>query len=168
MIPNKLNPGDEIRVVAPSKSLQRVQQKIFNNALKHLTNEGFKVTFSKNSGEIDFFNSSSIQSRIEDLHDAFSDNNVKAILTALGGFNANQLLEYIDYSLIKENPKILCGYSDITALLNAIYSQTGLVTYHGTHFSSFGFEEELDYTQMKEYSLSDSRDDANRTNLHYI
>lgn len=146
MIPHKLNPGAEIRVIAPSKSLQRVQQKIFDNALKNLTKEGFHVTFSKNSREIDFFNSSSIQSRIDDIHDAFSDNKVKAILTALGGFNVNQLLEYIDYSLIKENPKILCGYSDITALLNAVYSQTGLITYHGTHFSSFGFEEHLDYT----------------------
>ncbi|HIU76827.1 MAG TPA: LD-carboxypeptidase [Candidatus Pelethocola excrementipullorum] len=146
MIPNKLKPGDEIRVVAPSKSLQRVPQQIFDSALKNLTKEGFVITFSKNSREIDSFKSSSIHSRIEDLHDAFSDTNVKAILTALGGFNSNQLLEYIDYSLIKENPKILCGYSDITVLLNAIYTQTGLVTYHGTHFSSFGFEEHLSYT----------------------
>ena len=146
MIPDKLKQGDEIRVIAPSRSLQIIHQNIFDNALKNLTKAGFKVTFSRNSREIDAAKASSIQSRIRDLHDAFSDDNVKAVFTAIGGFNVNQILEHIDYPLIKENPKILCGYSDITALLNAIYSQTGLVTYHGTHFSSFGFEEHLDYT----------------------
>lgn len=146
MIPKKLVAGDEIRVIAPSRSLSMVQQIVWERALKNLTKKGFHVTFSKNSKELDSFHSSSIQSRVEDLHDAFADKKVKAILTALGGFNVNQLLEYIDYSVIEENPKILCGFSDITALLNAIYCQTGLVTYHGTHFSSFGLEEHLDYT----------------------
>ena len=56
-------------------------------------------------------------------------NNVKAILTAIGGFNVNQILEHIDYKIIRQHPKILCGYSDITALLNAIYAKTGLITY---------------------------------------
>ena len=91
----------------------------------------------------------------------FLDNNVKAILTAIGGFNVNQILEHIDYNIIRQHPKILCGYSDITALLNAIYAKTGLITYHGAHFSTFGFEIEPEYTQkaffdcvMKEGSLT--------------
>lgn len=98
-------------------------------------------------------NSSSIQSRVEDLHNAFLDKNVKAILTCIGGFNVNQILEYIDYSIIKNNPKIICGFSDITALINAIFAKTGLVTYHGTHFSSFGFEKDIEYTNQYFFAL---------------
>lgn len=147
MLAPKLNQADEIRVIAPSRSLAIVRDEIFNKALCFLKNQGFHVIFSKHSREIDDWNSSSIQSRIEDIHEAFFDNNVKAILTAIGGFNVNQILEHIDYDIIRQHPKILCGYSDITALLNAIYAKTGLITYHGAHFSTFGFEAEQEYTQ---------------------
>ena len=150
MIPAKLKIGDEIRVIAPSRSLSIVQKDVFDKALSYLTEKDFKVTFSKNAWELDSMHdicaSSSIESRISDLHEAFADNNVKAILTCIGGFNVNQILEYIDYSLIQKNPKILCGYSDITALSNAVYAQTGLVTYSGTHFSTFGWDKDIDYT----------------------
>lgn len=146
MIPNKLNYGDEIRVIAPSRSLSIVNSDVYKRALNFLTEKGFKITFSNNCRELDPFNSSTVQSRVDDIHDAFLDSNVKAILTAIGGFNVNQILESIDYNIIKQNPKIICGYSDITALINAIYAQTGLITYHGTHLSSFGFEENLEFT----------------------
>lgn len=146
MIPNKLNIGDEIRVITPSRSLSVVRDEVFDKALKFLSDKGFVISFSKNSREIDETNSSSIQSRVEDLHDAFLDKNVKAILTCIGGFNVNQILEYIDYTIIKNNPKIICGFSDITALLNAINAKTGLITYHGTHFSSFGYDNNISYT----------------------
>ena len=96
---------------------------------------------------MDEWNSSSIQSRVDDIHKAFLDDKVKAILTAIGGFNVNQILEHIDYDIIRQHPKILCGYSDITALLHAVYAKTGLVSYHGAHFSTFGFDLEAEYTQ---------------------
>jgi muramoyltetrapeptide carboxypeptidase len=146
MIPDKLNYGDEIRVIAPSRSLSIIYEDVYKNALDTLTEMGFKVSFSKNSRELDEANSSSIESRVSDLHEAFADKNVKAILTCIGGFNVNQILDYINYSLIQNNPKILCGYSDITALSNAIYAKTGLVTYNGTHFSTFGFDKDKEYT----------------------
>ena len=148
IIPAKLSVGDEIRVIAPSRSLSIVRKDVFDKALSYLTEKGFKVTFSKNSRELSEANSSTIESRISDLHEAFTDNTVKAILTCIGGFNVNQILEYIDYSLLQKNPKILCGYSDITALLNAIYTKTGLVTYNGAHFSTFGFEKDREYTNQ--------------------
>jgi len=107
---------------------------------------GFKLTFGKNVELCDSFTSSSIEARIEDLHEAFADKNVKAIFTVIGGFNSNQLLSHIDYDLIKNNPKIFCGFSDITALSNAIYAKTGLVTYSGPHYSSFGMKYGFDYT----------------------
>ena len=147
MFANKLKHGDEIRVIAPSRSLSIVKKDIYDKALAYLESQGFKITFSKNSREVNEFSSSDIKARVEDIHEAFSDKNVKMIITCIGGFNVNQILPYLDYDLIKENPKLLCGYSDITALLNAIYAKTGLVTYHGPHFSTFGFDMEAEYTQ---------------------
>ena len=147
MIPNKLKYGDEIRVIAPSGSLSRVRKDIYDHALSYLESQGFKITFSKNSREMNEFHSSSVSSRVEDIHDAFKDKNVRMIITCIGGFNVNQIFKYLDFDLIGANPKILCGYSDITALLHAVYARTGLVTYHGPHFSTFGFDKEAEFTQ---------------------
>ena len=147
MLAPKLKFGDEIRVIAPSRSLSYVWEEKAQKALRCLENQGFYVTFSQHSREIDDWNSSSIQSRVEDIHEAFLDDNVKAILTAIGGFNVNQILAHIDYEIIRQHPKIICGYSDITALLSAVYAKTGLITYHGAHFSTFGFDMEAEYTQ---------------------
>lgn len=142
----KLKAGDEVRVIAPSRSMAIVSRdcrKIANNRFADL---GLKLTFGKHIEESDDFFSSSIESRIEDLHEAFADKNVKAIITVIGGFNSNQLLRYIDWDLIKNNPKIFCGFSDITTLNNAIFTKTGLVSYSGPHYSTFGQELYFDYT----------------------
>lgn len=136
--PNKLQKGDQVRVIAPASSMAIINaetRKIANEYFKKL---GLELTFGKNIEECDKFNSSSIKSRIEDLHEAFADKKVKAVLPAIGGFNSNQLLKYIDWDLIKNNPRIFCGYSDITALNNAIFTKTGLVNYSGLTYSHFG------------------------------
>jgi muramoyltetrapeptide carboxypeptidase LdcA involved in peptidoglycan recycling len=146
MIPAKLKPGDEIRVVAPAHSLSSISSENREIAIRRLEEMGFRVTFSSHAQETDAFGSASVSARIADLHEAFADLNVKAVLTAIGGFNSNQLLRRLDYSLIRSNPKILCGYSDITALQNAILAKTGLVTYSGPHFSTFAMIHGLEYT----------------------
>lgn len=146
MFAPKLLPGDEIRVIAPSTSMVIIKEAQIDLAIKRLTNLGFKVTFGKNAHAHDEFFSSSISERIDDLHEAFADPEVKGILTVIGGYNSNQLLKYIDYSLISSHPKVFCGYSDITAMQLAIYKKTGLVTYSGPHFSSFGMKHGLEYT----------------------
>lgn len=145
IIPPKLKQGDEIRVIAPARSLSIISHDVLDIAIKRLEKEGFKITFSENCRETDMFASSSIKSRLDDLHKAFSDKKVKAIFAIIGGFNANQILSYIDYELIKKNPKIFCGYSDITVLANAITAKTDLVTYSGLNFSTFGMKKEFDY-----------------------
>lgn len=145
IIPPKLKQGDEIRIIAPARSLSLLSDDLIKLAKENFENQGFKITFSKNCKEKDIFISSSIKSRVEDIHEAFSDKNVKAIFTVIGGFNSIQILKYLDYNLIKNNPKILCGYSDITALANAITAKTGLVTYSGLHFSTFGMKKEFEY-----------------------
>ncbi|MDO8610442.1 MAG: LD-carboxypeptidase [bacterium] len=146
MIPAKLQKGDAVRIITPSRTLQLISEETKEIANKRFEDLGLHITFGKHVSEKDDFYSSSIESRIEDLHDAFSDTNVKAIITVIGGFNSNQLLRYIDWELIKKNPKIFCGYSDITALNNAIFAKTGLVTYSGPHYSSFGQKLYFEYT----------------------
>ncbi|TPR43648.1 LD-carboxypeptidase [Apilactobacillus micheneri] len=137
IFPNHLKEGDEIRIIAPSDSLKRVGGYKANLGSKHkLEKMGFKVTFGSHVNECDVANSSSIKSRVSDLHAAFKDKNVKAILTVIGGFTSNELLPYIDYALIKHNPKIICGFSDFTALANAITAKTGLITFYGPAYAS--------------------------------
>jgi len=144
--PEKLKAGDEVRIIAPSRSMAIVSKECREIAKKRFTDLGLKLSFGKHIEESDDFVSSSIESRIEDFHEAFTNKNVKAILTVIGGFNCNQLLRYLDWDLIKNNPKIFCGYSDITAFNNAIFAKTGLVSYSGPHYSTFGQELYFDYT----------------------
>ncbi|HRD69008.1 MAG TPA: LD-carboxypeptidase [Legionella sp.] len=146
IIPNKLKQGDEIRVIAPSRSLAIITEQTRKIANQRFEDLGLKLSFGQHVIESDVFYSSSIKSRLHDLHEAFHDKNIKAIFTVLGGYNVNQLLDGIDYQLIASNPKILCGYSDITALQNAIYAKTGLVTYSGPHYSSLGMEQGIDWS----------------------
>lgn len=146
MISASLKKGDEVRIIAPSTSHSILSKENIELSTQRLEALGLKVTFGNHINEKNSLFTSSIASRLEDLHDAFGDSNVKAILTTIGGFQANQLLSYIDYDLIKNNPKIFCGYSDITALSNAIYARTGLVTYSGPHFSTFGMLKGFEYT----------------------
>ncbi len=147
--PKKLKKGSHIRVIAPSRSMKIISSESQEYALKRLEEFGFKVSFAVNISETDEFNSSSVISRITDLHNAFSDPSVDAIFTVIGGYNSNQLLNHIDFDLIKKNPKIICGFSDITALNNAITAKTGMITYIGPHFSSWammkGFEYSIEY-----------------------
>ncbi len=143
----KKKPINEVRIIAPSKSMVILSEETINIATDRLIEMGLDVTFGDNVMKSDNdYVCASIDNRISDLHNAFKNPNVKYILTAIGGYNINQILPYIDYELIKKNPKQLCGYSDITALLNAIYAKTGLITYHGPHYSSFGMKKGCEYT----------------------
>ena len=148
IIPKKLNKGDEIRIIAPSRSMKILKEDVIKLAIQRLEEIGLKVTFGKNVMKYkdEDFKCATIEERIEDLHEAFKDNNVKAIITVIGGYNVNQILEYIDYKLIQENPKIICGFSDNTALVNAIHAKTNMVTYLGVQFFSFGMKYGFEYS----------------------
>ena len=150
IIPPKLKSGDTIRVIAPARSQAMPwlnKKEVVSLARQRFADLGLKVTFGKHIYEIDDFNSSSIESRIFDLHEAFADRSINMVISAIGGFNSNQLLKYVDYDLIKNNPKIFCGYSDITALANAIYAKTGLMTYYGPHHFTFSYQRGIEYIQ---------------------
>lgn len=142
----RLKKGDHIRVVSPSSSIERIGGFEANVAAKErLEALGFRLSFSEHYFENDIFDSAPIASRVADLEAAFADETVDAILTTIGGFNCNELLPYLDFDLIAQNPKIFCGYSDTTALLNAIYAKTGMQTYMGPAYSSFKMEQGQQY-----------------------
>ena len=155
----KLKKGDHIRVVSPSSSIQSIGGFDANVRAKEKLEElSFNVSFSSNYFEHDLFDSASIASRVEDLHEAFVDPSVDAILATMGGFNCNELLPYLNYDLIAQNPKIFCGYSDTTALLNAIYAKTGMQTYMGPSYSSFKMKEGQEY-QSQSWLKAVTQDD---------
>lgn len=142
IVPHKLQRGQTIRVIAPSSSaahmLDDPHRGIRDARFAEL---GLTLTYGAHLGESDDFGSTSIAARLADLHDAFADPDVAGIITAIGGYNANQLLPHIDWDLIRANPKVFCGYSDITALQNAMLAKAGLVTYSGPHWSAFGMRD---------------------------
>jgi muramoyltetrapeptide carboxypeptidase LdcA involved in peptidoglycan recycling len=116
---------------------------LINRRFKEL---GLALTFGGHVDERDDFMSSAISSRVDDLHAAFADPEVDGILTVIGGFNSNELLPNLDWDLIAANPKVFCGFSDITALQNAILARTGLVTFSGPHWSTFGMRDHFELT----------------------
>lgn len=146
-IPEKLQKGDIVRIVAPSWSLSTIDKNVKTLAEQTLEDMGLTVTYSDHVYECDSFGSSSIKSRTEDIHKAFLDPDVKAILTVIGGWNSNSLLQYLDWDLIKTHPKVFCGFSDVDALNNAMFAKTGLVTYSGPHFIFFGQKYHFEYTR---------------------
>lgn len=141
VFPPKLRAGSHLRVVAPARSRALITDDNARIAEKSLSALGLSVSYGEHVDERDRYDSSAIASRIADLHAAFADPQVDAILTVIGGANSNELLPHLDFDLIAANPKILCGYSDITALQNAITAMTGLVTYYGPHWSTFGMRD---------------------------
>lgn len=150
MIPPKIRRGHGVRIVAPSRSLglEWITDDIIARATDRLQSYGLEVSFGDHVRELNAFQSSAIAHRVADLHAAFQDDAVHMILTVTGGFNVNEILPYLDYDLIRAHPKVLCGYSDITALQHALYALTGLVTYAGPHFFDFGEKKHFEYTEQ--------------------
>ena len=99
--------------------------------MKFLESLGLKVKIGKNVFKRHYYSAGTVKERLNDIHEAFRNKKIKAVIMSIGGSSANQLLDRLDYDLIKKNPKIFCGISDGTTLLDPIFSKTGLVTYHG-------------------------------------
>jgi muramoyltetrapeptide carboxypeptidase len=130
VLPRKLRPGDQIRVIAPSWSRAFVKAHDHSALIgERFRALGLDVSFGEHVDEQDAFQSSSRESRIADLHAAFREPDVAGILTVIGGFSSNELLADVDWELVAANPKVFCGFSDITALQNAMLARGRLVTY---------------------------------------
>jgi muramoyltetrapeptide carboxypeptidase len=118
-----------------------VERSEIEPALSLLRSLGFGVRLGAHVYEKKEYLAGDDESRLADLHEMFRDEGVRAILCARGGYGIHRILERIDYALVRQNPKILSGYSDITALLVALYKKTGLVTFHGPMARNLGANE---------------------------
>lgn len=136
MIPTKLKKGDTIGVIAPSNYIEKDDLEYINASIALMEASGFKVKFGKYVFEDTLGYGTSPEKRATDINWAFKDDEVKTIMCVKGGEDSNTTLDYIDYEMIKKHPKIICGFSDNTSILNAIHEKTGLVTYHGPTFKS--------------------------------
>ena len=141
IIPNKLKIGDKIGVVAPSNPIVGDNIDEVIKAKEKIENLGFKVEFSKNLFSNTNVYSSSAKEKAEDINYMFSNKEIKMVWCAKGGENSNSIFEFLDYDIIRKNPKIICGYSDITSITNIINYKTGLVTFSGTNFKTIATDE---------------------------
>jgi len=129
----KLKTGATIGLVSPASSSS---DKKIQTAVTNLESLGFRLVFGKNAKAKKGYLAGEDQARISDLHQFFQDDKIDAIWCLRGGYGSARLLPNLDYKLIRKNPKILIGYSDITALLNGIYKKCGLLGFHGPVASS--------------------------------
>ena len=141
IIPNRLKIGDKIGVVAPSNPIVGDNIDEVIKAKEKIENLGFKVEFSKNLFSNTNVYSSSAKEKAEDINYMFSNKEIKMVWCAKGGENSNSIFEFLDYDIIRKNPKIICGYSDITSITNIINYKTGLVTFSGTNFKTIATDE---------------------------
>ncbi len=134
-----LKRGDTIAVFSPSSPATATASKRYQRGKQYLEAKGYRFVEGTLTGKQDGYRSGSIAQRAAELNALLRDPEIKCIISAIGGMNSNSLLPYIDYAALKEKPKIIVGYSDVTALLLGIYAQTGVTTFYGpTVVASFG------------------------------
>lgn len=127
----RLNVGDRIGIVSPSDPVREPLLDQYQRGIACLEQMGFRVVAGEHVRSITLGYAAAAQEKADDINRMFADPSIRAIICSQGGSTANACLEYLDWDLIRANPKIFIGISDITVLLNAIYHQTGLVTFHG-------------------------------------
>jgi muramoyltetrapeptide carboxypeptidase len=126
--PRVLQSGDTVGIIAPASNIKRESLEAGCEALRKL---GYKPFYLASILEKDLYFAGSAKRRAEELNEMFARDDIRAIICARGGYGANYLLETLNLEIIKANPKIFIGYSDITTLLTYILDSTGLVTFHG-------------------------------------
>lgn len=142
-----LEKGDEIRVIAPSRSWsEKKYRREYERAKERLESLGYEVTFGKSIKNILHYGTAAREDRAKDFNDAYRDKNVKLVMALSGGWSANEILPLINWQTVRENPKPLIGYSDITVLLHAIHAKTGVSGFLGPNFSTLGRMPEWQYT----------------------
>lgn len=135
----KLKNGDKIGYYSPSAPATFFAPKRYGRAKKFLEKKGFNLVTGELSGKSQGYRSGSILERAQELNILIRNKDIKCIMSTIGGNNSNSILPYLDFEEIKKNPKIFIGYSDVTAILLAIYAKTGVITFYGPALvASFG------------------------------
>ena len=165
MLPKAIKPGDTIGVIAPSNVILEKDEEYIKKSTKLFEDLGYKVKFGKHVRKNGLAYGATAKQKAEDINNMFGDKEVKAIICVKGGADSNSTFDYIDYELIKNNPKIICGFSDITSITNCIYSKTDLVTFNGPTFKSltswetdYAFKELIKRFQDKNLELGVEED----------
>lgn len=167
--PKLLVKGDTIGILATSGCLE--DETKLDRAVKFFESNGYKVRLSDNVYSKYRYMAGSDYERVNALHNMFADKEVNAIIALRGGYGALRIVNKIDYDLIRQNPKIFCGYSDITVLNAMFLKRAGLVTFSGPMaVSDFGEENLSDYTvesffnvlNVGEFSLKDIKTEGKR------
>lgn len=127
--PKRLNKKDVIGIISPASAPDEFSR--VERGAKYLESLGYRVKVGDNINKSHGYLAGNDQERLDDLHSMFKDKSVKAIFTLRGGYGAFRLLDNIDYRLIKNNPKIFVGYSEITALQMAFLEKAGLISFAG-------------------------------------
>ena len=144
--PPRINNGETIGVIALSIPITECKEEVIQKGYRILKNHGLKVVEHPQCRKIYGHSAGTIEDRVRAIHEFFENKEISCIMTFLGGYNSNQLLEYINYDLIKRNPKIFIGFSDTTSLLLGIYKKTGLITFMGPSVISFAKPDFFEYT----------------------
>jgi len=129
--PKKLQIGDTVGIVSPSAFIGQELIPQFNAGIKFLESLGLRVKIGKNVFKRHYYSAGTVGERVDDIHGMFADRQVKAIIQSQGGETANEILDHLDWDIIKRNPKIFGGMSDGTNLLLSIFAKTGIVALHG-------------------------------------
>jgi len=125
--PKKLNIGDTIGIIAPSGPVKKEK---LEQSIEYLKEFGYQIKLGNHLFDRYGYYAGTDHARVADLNTMFADPEIDAIFCARGGVGATRIIPDIDYKIIRKNPKIFLGYSDVTALINAIHQQTGLITFH--------------------------------------
>jgi muramoyltetrapeptide carboxypeptidase len=156
LLPARLNAGDTIAFTAPASPISKGS---ISNYINFFKQKNCKIlignTIAKQNNNNRYFSAPDIE-RANELNSMFADKNVKAIICGRGGYGVSRILPLLDYELIKKNPKILMGYSDITALHLALYRKCCLVSFHGPVASSKLTEEHARNINKLLFSSNDS------------
>lgn len=129
ILPAPLKKGDTIGVIAPAGPVRNEGD--FSAGLKMLSELGFKTKYQSDILRHNDFLAGTDQQRLAELHELWRDPEVQAVLAVRGGYGCLRLLPDIDFDLIRQQPKMLIGFSDLTVLLSTIQQKTGLITFHG-------------------------------------
>ncbi len=145
IFPKPLKKGDTVGIIAPCGCLREPER--IELGVNRLQESGFKVKLSKHLFDTKRYMAGDDNIRAQEVHSFFADNEVDCILCARGGFGAIRIVDKLDYDLIRQNPKIFCGYSDVTALSVIMLKHAGLVTFSSPMLSGdWGKETLSDFT----------------------
>lgn len=147
--PPYLKEGDTVAIVAPAGAVEYDE---IIKAQVYLERHNLRVKLGKNIFKTFRYMAGTDEERVEDLHEAFLDPSVNAIICARGGYGSIRLIKLIDFNIIRRNPKIFCGYSDITALSLMMAKHSDLITFSGPMAQS-DFNDITDFTAQSFFNV---------------